>query len=139
MALTESAFAGEWARRLVERFVEGGADWSAWLADARARWLDGVVLPEPKPWFVEEGLARGAFATFLGIRLIGRSAEAVAVGDSCLFLIRDDDLRRAFPLNDPAAFDNTPPLIGSRAAPRRRPAANAEPVAYACVAAIGSG
>lgn len=40
--------------------------------------------------------------------------RAVAVGDSCLFHLRDGQLLHAFPLDDPASFDNAPWLLGSR-------------------------
>jgi hypothetical protein len=42
--------------------------------------------------------------------------SALAVGDSCLFLVRDGQLHTALPLSDPEAFGNQPLLLGSRAA-----------------------
>jgi hypothetical protein len=37
-----------------------------------------------------------------------------ALGDACLFQIRDDTLITAFPIDDPAAFDTRPGLAPSR-------------------------
>ena len=35
------------------------------------------------------------------------------MGDSCLFVVRDDRLRLSFPLEDTAQFDNNPALVCS--------------------------
>jgi len=40
--------------------------------------------------------------------------QAVAVGDTCLFLIRDNRLLVSFPLDQAAQFGNTPELISSQ-------------------------
>ena len=41
------------------------------------------------------------------------SWRALAVGDSCLFVVRDDRLQFSFPLEDAAEFDNNPALVCS--------------------------
>jgi hypothetical protein len=82
----------------------------------QARWASDVG-SQPLPWYAEAKFAQGAFATFLGVVLksFGRpSWQAVAVGDSCLFQIRDGQLRQAFPLTQSSEFDNSPRLLGSR-------------------------
>jgi hypothetical protein len=120
---TESAYPGVWARLLVEQFARGPGDWPGWIAGVQPRWLEAVAQTPPVPWYVEQSLARGAFATFLGVRLEEGSAEAVAVGDSCLFHVRDDFLERSFPLERSSEFGNTPWLVGSRTSdevPRQR-------------------
>ena len=116
---TESAYPGVWAQLLVEHFTREAGDWPGWIAQVQPRWLDAVRQPDipPVPWFVEQSLARGAFATFLGVRFAEESAEAIAVGDSCLFHVRDGRLERSFPLEDSSAFGNTPWLVGSRTSP----------------------
>jgi hypothetical protein len=40
--------------------------------------------------------------------------RAVAVGDTCLFQVRDDALISSFPLTEAAAFGTTPPLLSTR-------------------------
>src|SRR5207248_11270118 len=66
-------------------------------------------------------LDRGAFATLLGLRLRTRAEDpaagqwaAIALGDSCLFQIRDDRLLYVFPVTSAAEFDNSPVLVPSR-------------------------
>jgi hypothetical protein len=77
------------------------------------------------PCFVEEGLRVGAFSTLLGLRLSDKGEgsegqwEALAVGDSCLAQVRDDELLRLFPLEVACDFDNRPLLIGSNPAYNR--------------------
>ena len=120
---TESAYPGIWARLLVEHFTREPCDWPGWIAQVQPRWLEAVqeVGASPLPWFVEQSLAQGAFATFLGVHFEETSAEVVAVGDSCLFHIRDDRLERSFPLAHSSEFGNTPWLIGSRTSPDEVP------------------
>jgi hypothetical protein len=116
---SESSFAGPWARLLVEGFVRPAP---GWLAAARQSWaarVDGRALP----WYAEAKRDAGAFATFLGLVLAAGRWHALAVGDTCLFQMRRDELVAAFPLGRSADFGNRPRLIGSR--PPADPAAEA--------------
>jgi hypothetical protein len=118
---SESIFAGEWARMLCEGFVADRAvarKVGPWLTLAKERWraLGG---DRPVPWHVAEKLEDGAFATFLGVCVeAGRKSaarwDAVAVGDTCLFLVEGDTLRGAFPVEQAGAFGTRPQLVGSR-------------------------
>jgi hypothetical protein len=74
------------------------------------------------PWYLDEGYSQGAFATFLGVVFRQRVGwHAVAIGDSCLFHVREKQLRRAFPVRRSAEFDARPVLLGSRViSPGRR-------------------
>ena len=124
---SESAFAREWANALTDAFVARPPELcgltedslNAWLLPAQDAWHSGVPW-DRLPWHGEAKARRGAFATLLGMT-IGASPDnprrlswqAVAVGDSCLFIIRDDRLRLSFPLEDAAEFDNTPALVCS--------------------------
>jgi hypothetical protein len=119
---SESAFAGLWARLLVEGFLAAPRprDLPHWLDGTRRRWSEAVAGPAV-PWYVEMKRAEGAFATLLGllVRQPGPARpgrwRAVAVGDSCLAVVRDGRDARAFPLARSAEFGNEPHLIGSRA------------------------
>jgi hypothetical protein len=123
----ESAHSGLWARLLVDEFVAGGPDqpaWPAWIAPLQARWEELVQLPsgaEPLPWYLEERYRQGAFATFLGLSVDHQGWDALAVGDSCLFQLRDGKLSVTFPLSHSGQFDNSPWLIGSRTSPDEVP------------------
>src|SRR5262245_6886802 len=67
---TESAFAGIWARLLVEGFVRDDVPhlgrWTHWLPPLQERLLTEVGGQE-MPWYAESKLEEGAFATFLGL------------------------------------------------------------------------
>jgi hypothetical protein len=69
----------------------------------------------------------GAFATLLGVELRDTGAgtesgswHSFAVGDSCLFQIRDDTLLTSFPLEREDEFTSSPVLISSNL-PRNEP------------------
>lgn len=120
---TESAFAGDWARLLAEAFVREPAferRWDDWLPAVRTRWLEAVGARE-LPWYLEEKLAQGAFATLLGLELSAASGgwdwRAMAVGDCCLFHVRGVETVSTFPMDDSAAFNASPELLGSRPTP----------------------
>ncbi len=124
---SESAFAREWANILTDAFVDRPPDISGltgdslpdWLAPAQEEWRDGVPW-DRIPWHGEAKAQAGAFATMLGLAVGSApddsqrlSWQALAVGDSCLFVVRDDCLWLSFPLKDAAEFDNNPALICS--------------------------
>jgi hypothetical protein len=120
---SESSFAAKWAKLLVEGFITTeGVPWREldWLAAARRRWaaeFDGC----PLPWYAEEKREQGAYATLLGVAFCKAQTKkdaavwrAMAVGDSCLFRLRGEKLRRPFPLTRSADFGNLPALLCSR-------------------------
>jgi hypothetical protein len=114
---SESAQSGLWARLLVDAFVRGdGPPWPEWIEPLKRVWADTVKVPEAEtlPWFLESRYREGAFATFLGVWLDGQHWKAVAVGDSCLFHVREGRLMASYPLEHSSQFDSTPWLIGSR-------------------------
>jgi len=133
---SESLLAKHWARRLSATFgmassptdntrgflaayaaaVEG---WSSELLDYMAnRESRGM----PIQWYEEPGLEKGAHATVLAVEFVDASGEAapswqaVAVGDSCLFQVRNEQLYTSFPMHDADAFSYHPPLLSSRGA-----------------------
>jgi hypothetical protein len=114
---TESAFAGLWARLLVDAFVSNDAldpaTWADWLPAIQTRW-EAEVGRQPLPWYGEIQCQQGAFATFLGVVVQPPRWQALAVGDSCLFHIRQGQLRSAFPVSHAADFGDSPWLVGSR-------------------------
>ncbi len=116
----ESAESGRWAQLLVDTFVHARPEkpWPEWLPPLQRQWADAVRRPssaEPLPWFLEGRYRDGAYATFLGLLMDESRWAALAVGDSCLFLVRGDHLEVTFPLERSAEFDNSPWLVSSRA------------------------
>ncbi len=127
---SESAFAREWANILTDAFVRRPPEFGSltddtlqgWLAQAQEEW-NAVVPWDRIPWHGETKARAGAFATLLGltVRTAPGSSQrlswhAIAVGDSCLFVVRDDLLWLSFPLEDAAEFDNAPALVCSNPA-----------------------
>lgn len=131
-----TSFSKEWARLLTAAFVAGQdvmtgvrsptrleGRFRQWLAPLQKKWYEGIKW-ESLPYYAEEKARFGAFATFLGfeihrsVNMNGRCRwQAVAIGDSALFQIRNDDLKVAFPLSDPREFSNRSALVSSN--PRR--------------------
>ena len=126
---SESAFAREWANALTDAFVSRPPDVGGltddslreWLAPPREEWHAGVPW-DRIPWHGEAKARAGAFATLLGLtvgaapgRRPGLRWQAVAVGDSCLFVVRDGGLSQSFPIEDAEQFDNSPALVCSNA------------------------
>jgi hypothetical protein len=128
---SESGYSQVWARILADSFCRPPAfELSAealdgWLGRCRREWrrwarkrADGEI-----PWFARETLRAGAFATFVGLAFTADEPDggapdddaaawqAVACGDACVFIVRDDRLAGAFPLTECASFDNTPALV----------------------------
>ena len=74
---------------------------------------------KPLSWYDEMALQNGAASTLLEISFsleenkLRDNFSALAIGDSCLFQIRNDELITKFPLNSSADFDNSPLLISS--------------------------
>lgn len=117
---TESSFVREWTQLLVEKFVELPVRWQRrwrdWLPPLQQCWIEDIGSRD-LPWFSEGKVAQGAFATFLGLLVNSEGQQrwwAIAVGDSCLFQVRDDRLLTTFPLARSADFDIQPNLLGSR-------------------------
>jgi hypothetical protein len=119
---SESSFAGAWAKLLVEGFVatRDGKTTVNWFDPLPQRWADGVDHLELN-WYAEEKRQQGAFATFLGLSIKkpqdGKEGrwKVLAVGDSCMCQVREDQLVDAFPLTKSTEFGNRPTLLGSRA------------------------
>jgi hypothetical protein len=110
---SESAFAGSWARILVKAYVKVPGSWSNWLPAARKRWrtkVDGQNLS----WYAETKFQEGAQATLLSVAFTDAGWHAQAIGDSCLFHVRNNDLVRSFPISRSADFTNQPALLCSR-------------------------
>jgi hypothetical protein len=121
--VTQSGFARSWASLLVSDFVANVAAPEAFVArlpELQTRWHE--ALPASLDWLAEEKAEEGAFATFLGLTMAASADsaihewQAVAIGDACLFHIRENRLIDAFPLERSGEFTNMPRSLGSRVA-----------------------
>ena len=93
-----------------------------WLAPRQESW--NRLIPWSRiPWHGEAKAKAGALATLLGLTICRKAGSspglhwrALAVGDSCMFLVRQEELFLSFPLEDAAQFGNTPALLCSNPA-----------------------
>lgn len=121
---TESSFAVEWANMLVNCYVEepfnDAIEFQTRIKSLSNDWHT-TVFSRPLPWYAEEKARMGAFSTFIGLKItfddspLANSGHwnAIAIGDSCLFQIRDNSLNSVFPLKQAEDFTNSPILISS--------------------------
>lgn len=114
---SESSFAAAWARLLAEGFVArppDGADLREWVRPLQEEWRKGTN-GRALAWYAEEKARTGAFSTLLGVSLDpeARAWRAVAVGDSCLFAVREGQLLSSFPLSQASQFHASPYLLAS--------------------------
>ncbi len=126
------AEAPQWLARAYKDWVRLKEDY------VRRRDVEG----RPIQWYEEPGLEAGAFATLLGVTFTspvvnnsteqseqaeeqeptpstvegGGTFEAVALGDSCLFQVREGALILQFPFTYSSEFNNRPLLISSNPA-----------------------
>jgi hypothetical protein len=125
---TETSYSGLWARLLVHAYAGSRpylenvepARWAGALHRLQARW-QRIINTAQLPWYAEEKARMGAFSSLLGLSLADGDGQrgawrAVAVGDSCLFQVRDGQLIRAFPYRSSEDFTNRPVLVSSVAA-----------------------
>jgi hypothetical protein len=117
---------GRWAGRLAAAFVRRPptpADFPRWLAAVRKSWKPPAP-GGPVPWYAEQKRQEGAFAAFIGVefrvskRTPGLAWKAVAVGDSCLIVVRGGRVELSFPVTAADRFGNAPPLVPSASAAR---------------------
>jgi hypothetical protein len=117
---TETSFSAQWAALLAHAYGEGALFDSdpvqVSLMPLQKSWKERIGTT-PLPWYAEQKLEAGAFASFLGLTLSEsgdfRSWKSVAVGDSCLFQLRGKELVRSFPLETSDQFGSRPALIAS--------------------------
>lgn len=127
---SESAFARIWAQILAEALVMRPLDMErfetpvleAWLEPCLREWNDTVPWGRI-PWHGQAKTRAGSLSTLLAMQVAWPSGDssalpwrAAAVGDCCLFVVRDEALIVSFPLKNSAQFNITPPLVCSNPA-----------------------
>jgi hypothetical protein len=117
---SSAVFAREWAARLVGAFGDGSrfpdedGAFARCVAELGREWRCEVE-NKATSWHAQEKLASGSSATLLVTTwdLAARKLAARAVGDVCLFLVRRDRLRYAFPLKESRRFGDRPDLLST--------------------------
>ena len=122
---TVTSFSGLWARMLVRDYCKGHLrqkkTFLKRLIPLQQTWR-ATVGQKPLPWYAEEKISQGAFASLLGFTIQGTQGgdqlrwDACAIGDSCLFQIRGDALIMQFPLTCSTQFNHHPTLLASNPA-----------------------
>ena len=112
---TESIFSREWSSLLVSCFKDKPFDMVNLPSTINAiseTWYSNISSID-LPWYAQEKLEIGAFATFLGLKLDLKDQvfEAVSIGDCTLFQIRNNEFLKSFPIEKYEEFGNTPALF----------------------------
>lgn len=126
--VTSGIFSRQWARILTRAAVSEWPDpsdeerFSRWLVDLRTQW-EAEIDTSGLAWYQRAKLREGGFSTLVWLRLLDNNqlrdgqkeseAEVMAIGDSCLFHVRDDELLESFPLDTSHEFANSPLVLGS--------------------------
>jgi hypothetical protein len=121
---SESLFAGQWADLLANSYCDAPGPGVALpqLEPLRRRWHTQAAAVS-LPWHAEAKRARGAAAALLGVMFHppdehGCRWEAVAVGDTCLFLVRGGvRLLVSFPVTRSDGFVGLPRLLQTDCSP----------------------
>lgn len=114
---TESSFSKEWSDLLVSGYNDklfAKEHLPTTIKNISETWLS-IVSRIDLPWYAQQKVETGAFATFLGLTINREKNiyKAVAIGDCTLFQIRDNELIYSFPILTFEQFGNTPQLISS--------------------------
>jgi len=118
---TTSIFSKEWANLLAKQFTQDSSTSIASLkanvetsAETWHKHIDSLSLP----WHATAKAQQGAFASLLGVELRAKGSvgqwKAIAVGDSCLFHIRNNKILFSFPITRAELLTNNPTLLSSK-------------------------
>lgn len=127
--VTSSLFARQWATILVDAATSAmpvpndREALARWLAEHRAAWSRQIDVSR-LAWFQKAKLREGAFSTLLAIRLVPPDEatpedeptwrlRGLAIGDSCLFLVRAGKVLRKFPIQTSLELQSDPVVLGS--------------------------
>lgn len=119
---SESCFAKRWAQSLVHKFTISSPalpllsinELLEWLKPLQDDWYDSIDWKHLS-WNAEAKALEGAFSSLLGLVFNDNCEywQTFAIGDSCLFHVRNDELLNTFPIESAAQFGNRPLLLSS--------------------------
>jgi hypothetical protein len=117
---TDAIFSGAWAQLLTKAWVEKRLELAAELQPQLEPLIDqwrNSVQGDDLPWWAEQKIEKGAFATLAGLTLWDDNGkywwEYESIGDSCLIVIERNKMTFSGPLTQPIQFESAPYLIGS--------------------------
>jgi hypothetical protein len=103
---SSDAFSGLWAQSLCQAFLSQGT----LERDVAAKFWS-TALPTPVSWFLADKLRQPTHSSFLGLEWDQTTLRAQAVGDACVFVVRDELLAFAFPYTRAEDFATHPTLL----------------------------
>ncbi len=115
---TESSFSREWADLLVSYYYtfdfRNETFSETLLPTIKRSWLERINVID-LPWYAQQKMEMGAFASFLGldVNLENGDSKIIAVGDSNIFIFRNNKMVLTFPIEKAIDFGTTPFLISS--------------------------
>ncbi|MEQ8791752.1 MAG: protein phosphatase 2C domain-containing protein [Pirellulaceae bacterium] len=127
--VSSSLFSASWAKILTKAvvddppYVDDPPSLPDWFQEHRDAWIEPID-ENGLAWHQKPKFKLGAHTTLLWVEMYVadekktgvRDASEIygyAVGDSCLFHVREDKVIRSFPLTDSQSFLNDPHVIGS--------------------------
>ncbi len=122
-----AVFAREWATMLAVTFAANpfptaDTEIEKTIGTLGKEWRTEVE-KKATAWWAQEKLPHGSSATLLVVtwNRINLTWEARSVGDVCVFLVRNNRLRFAFPITKSTKFDNWPSLVSTEVGKREKP------------------
>lgn len=119
---SEALFSGQWARLLTDAWADGrlhvfGEQYLEVLQTLADNWRASIST-EDLPWWAEQKLSRGSFAALAVLQLIEAPSGQLrwsfsAVGDSCVFLVRENEIIYSAPISRSDDFNSSPYLIST--------------------------
>ena len=126
--VTAGIFSGLWARILTQAIVaeppqlEAG-DFSDWLGRRRSVWRSGIDVSR-LTWYQRPKMVDGGMTTLLWLQplppaddfdeAVGQLCfQSFAIGDSCLFHVRNEKLLASYPMTNSADFELKPAALRS--------------------------
>ena len=127
---SEGFLSAQWADILVRQYCNDPSNPSNltnFLKVSEASWKEFLAAyitqreaqNRPIQWYEEPGIENGAFSTLIGLTIFdGKEPSekvwtACAIGDTCLFQVRQTELICCFPIEDAESFNTWPALISS--------------------------
>ena len=108
---SESFAARRWARLLAHYW--GRSNTSDWLAAARSDYLRDIASLS-LTWAQEAAVERGSYSTITAITVTSEGLDILAIGDSCLLLLRKDQIVWSYPLDHEDQFTSAPQALSTR-------------------------
>jgi serine/threonine protein phosphatase PrpC len=116
-----ASFSRQWSSALTKWLVENPiTDFTecavlAWFENSAKNlykaWRDHIPPFDELPYYGQNSLMEGSQATLLYVRVEQDLLKVFAVGDSCLYLVREGELITAFPISASEDFNYSPALI----------------------------